>query len=259
MSEEPAPVARNILIVGATSAIAAACARRWAGEGSAFFLLARDAEKLRQTADDLAVLGAAAVHCHVLDLNDFAQHAAALDQCFGALGKLDVALVAHGSLPDQRACEQDTELALREFSSNALSVIALLTPLANRMRAQGFGTIAVISSVAGERGRASNYVYGAAKAAVSAFCQGLRARLRGSGVKVLTIKPGLVATPMTRGLPLPAMLVAKPERVANDILRAIRRGSGTLYTPWFWAPIMLAVRLAPDFVFRRKVGAGAND
>jgi decaprenylphospho-beta-D-erythro-pentofuranosid-2-ulose 2-reductase len=158
-------------------------------------------------------------------------------------------------LGDQQASEQDVPLAVQAFHSNALSVLALLTALAPRMQAQnsgqGSGCIAVISSVAGERGRPSNYHYGAAKAAVTAYCSGLRARLAPSGVQVLTILPGFVDTPMTQGLALPALLLATPEQVAADITRAIERRHNTLYTPWFWRPIMGLIRLIPERVFKR--------
>jgi short-subunit dehydrogenase len=119
------------------------------------------------------------------------------------------------------------------------------------MAAARTGTLAVISSVAGDRGRASNYVYGSAKAAVSAFCEGLRMRLFHTGVHVLTIKPGPVATPMTAGMKMPAIIVATPEKVARDIVRAVRRKAATLYTPWFWRPIMFVIRALPAAVLRR--------
>jgi decaprenylphospho-beta-D-erythro-pentofuranosid-2-ulose 2-reductase len=242
---------KKILIVGATSAIAAACARIWAADKAEFFLVGRDAVKLDQTAADLNARGAGATHVHVLDLTQFDGHDAMLNACLAALGHIDVALIAHGTLPDQKACEQDAALAVREFSNNGLSVIALLTLLANRMEAQRRGTIAVISSVAGDRGRPSNYLYGAAKATVTTFCEGLRARLFKSGVHVLTIKPGFVDTPMTRGLPLPKPLVATPERVAHSIHKAILRSKDTIYTPWFWWPIMTIIKSIPSAVFKR--------
>lgn len=241
---------QKILIVGATSAIAAACARRWVGPDATFFLVGRTAEKLGQVADDLAARGAT-VRTHVLDLNRFDQHPAMLDACFTALGQVDIALIAHGTLPDQKACEQDAQLAVQEFSNNGLSVIALLTELANRMEAQKNGCIAVISSVAGDRGRPSNYLYGAAKGAVTVFCSGLRPRLFKSGVQVLTIKPGFVDTPMTQGLPLPKLLLATPEKVAQDIVRAVEKGRDTLYTPWFWRLIMLVITHIPGPIFKR--------
>lgn len=241
---------QKILVIGATSAIASACARLWVGQETTFFLVGRSAEKLGHVADDLAARGAA-VHTHVLDLNSFDQHSAMLDACYAALGQVDIALVAHGTLPEQKACEQDAQLAVQEFTNNGLSVIALLTNLANRMELQKTGCIAVISSVAGDRGRPSNYLYGAAKAAVSVFCSGLRARLFKSGVHVLNIKPGFVDTPMTQGLALPKLLLATPEKVAQDIVRAVEKRRDTLYTPWFWRLIMLIIIHIPGSIFKR--------
>ena len=142
-------------------------------------------------------------------------------------------------------------LAAHEFSTNATSVIAVTTAIAERMRAAGSGTIAVISSVAGDRGRASNYVYGAAKAAVSTFCEGMTARLQARGIHVLTIKPGFVSTPMTENMKLPRILTATPDRVARDIVKAVEHRAHVLYTPWFWRPIMWVVRMVPGFVLRR--------
>lgn len=242
---------KRVLIVGATSAIAAACARLWAAEKADFFLVARHAERLRRTADDLAARGAGAVHVHVLDMNSIALHPQMVAACFDALREVDIVLIAHGTLPDQAACQADVALALQELSSNGLSVISLLTLLANRMEAARAGTIAVITSVAGDRGRPSNYLYGAAKAAVSTFCEGLRARLFRSGVHLLNVKPGFVDTPMTRGLLLPGPLVASPERVALDIKNAVERRVDTIYTPNFWALIMLVIKCIPGVVFKR--------
>lgn len=241
---------RKILIIGATSAIATACARCWVGQETSFFLVGRTAEKLRQVADDLAARGAS-VQTQVLDLNRFDQHAAMLDACYATLGRVDIALIAHGTLPDQKACEQDAQLAVKEFTNNGLSVIALLTDLANRMEAQKSGCIAVISSVAGDRGRPSNYLYGAAKGAVTDFCSGLRSRLFKAGVQVLTIKPGFVDTPMTQGLTLPRRLLATPEKVAQDIVGAVEKRRDVLYTPWFWRLIMLIIIHIPGGIFKR--------
>lgn len=242
---------KNILIVGASSAIATACARIWAAEHARFFLVARNENKLATIADDLRARGASDVQTHSLDMNNLPAHETMLAQAFSSLTSVDVCLVAHGTLPDQSACEQDVDLALREFSSNGLSVIALLTRLANRMEQQRSGTIAVISSVAGDRGRPSNYLYGTAKAAVSTFCEGLRSRLFKRGVHVLTIKPGFVDTPMTQGLPLPKALVATPDKVATDIVRSIEKKKDSIYTPSFWMGIMLLIRSIPGFVFKK--------
>jgi short-subunit dehydrogenase/FAD/FMN-containing dehydrogenase len=248
---ETSNLMKKILVIGATSAIATACSRLWATEKSDFFLVGRNSDKLQQVANDLSARGAHAVSVDTLDLNHTDAHEKMLDACFLVLGTVDIVLIAHGTLPDQKTCEQNTLIALKEFSSNGLSVIALLTTLANRMAHQKSGTIAVISSVAGDRGRPSNYLYGSAKAAVTTFCEGLRARLFKVGVHVLTIKPGFVDTPMTAGLPLPQALVVTPEHVAKDIVKAIQNKANTLYTPWFWRWIMLIIRAIPPSIFKK--------
>lgn len=240
----------RLLIIGATSAIAHALARRRAAKGARFALVGRNAASLAANASDLRARGASEVHVDVLDANDVARHEAVIEAAFTVYGGLDLVLVAHGMLPDQRACELSAEAALASFDTNARSVIALLTPIANRMERQGSGVIAVISSPAADRGRASNYVYGAAKAAVSVFASGLRQRLRGSGVRVVTLSPGFVDTPMTAAFPKSAIW-ASPDRVASDIDRALQSGFGTVYTPWFWRWIMLVIRSIPERLFVR--------
>ncbi len=249
--EESSFVMKKILIIGATSAIATACARLWAKDNAVFFLAGRDDTKLQNTADDLKARSSSEVHTDIIDICDLASHEAMLERCFSTLQQVDIALIAHGTLPDQSACEQDINIALEEFTSNGLSTIALLTPLANRMEKQGHGTIAVISSVAGDRGRQSNYLYGAAKASVTAFCEGLRMRLFKKGVHVIVIKPGFVDTPMTQGLPLPGLLVSSAHKVAKCIYRGINRGSNTIYTPRYWSIIMLIIRSIPTVIFKR--------
>jgi len=242
---------KKILIIGANSAIAEATARIWAQEGHRLFLVARDASRLQANAADLKIRGAEATFSATLDVLDFAAHEAVLRQATEAMDGLDIALIAHGTLGDQAACERDAGLALREFNTNATSVLLLLTRLANLFEAQRHGTIAVISSVAGDRCRRSNYVYGAAKATVSAFCEGLRARLLPAGVSVVDLRPGMVETPMTRGLPLPAALVAQPEPVARGIVRGIANRAPVVYLPGFWALIMLIIRNIPRPLFVR--------
>lgn len=241
---------RRILIVGANSAIAEATARLFAARGDALCLVARDPGRLATLAADLAVRGAVRTATATLDVTDFAAHAAAIDAAERELGGLDTVLIAHGTRSDQEACENDIDALRREIDINAISVMALLMPLAKRFAAQGFGDIAVISSVAGDRGRMSNYVYGSAKAAVTAFLSGLRQRLQKSGVNVLTIKPGFVDTPMTHDFPKGA-LWAQPDDVARGIVNAIDKRRSTVYLPWFWWPIMFVIRHLPEFVFKR--------
>lgn len=241
---------QKILIVGATSAIAEATARLWAVRGDALFLVGRNSTRLETIAADLRVRGAAAVGCFTMDATDTATHAAMLEAAKAALGGLDVALIAHGTLPDQKACEASVELTLQEIGNNGLSVVALATLLASRFEAQGHGTLAAISSVAGDRGRQSNYVYGAAKGMVSLFLQGLRNRLAKKGVQVLTIKPGFVDTPMTASFKKGA-LWAQPDDIARGILRAIEQRRDEVYLPGFWRLIMAIIRHIPERIFKR--------
>ncbi|MDM0090036.1 SDR family oxidoreductase [Variovorax sp. J2P1-31] len=242
---------KNILIVGATSGISEAVARRYAAEGARFLLVARQQDKVDIIAADLKVRGAAGASPELWDANDVAALPAVLDRAWQSLGRVDVALIAHGTLPDQRRAEVDMAYAIEHFRLNGESAIACMLGLAARFEAQGDGVLAVIGSVAGDRGRGSNYLYGAAKAAVDACASGLRARLFKKGVHVLTIKPGFVATPMTAGLDLPAKLTVSPDRVAGDIQKAIAARKDVLYTPWFWALIMLIIRLIPGRIFKR--------
>lgn len=241
---------KKILIVGATSAIAEATARRYARDGGTLFLVGRDSERLAALAADLEIVGAKAARFASLDVNDFARHREVIDAAYAALGGLDLALIAHGTLGDQAACEKDFALTLQELNTNAISVISLLTELANRFAAQGSGTIAVISSVAGDRGRQSNYIYGTAKGALTIFLQGLRNRLAAKGVQVLTIKPGFVDTPMTTAFKKGA-LWAKPEQIAEGIFKAVAAGKDVVYLPFFWRWIMLVIRLIPEGIFKK--------
>jgi short-subunit dehydrogenase len=243
-------MSRNILIVGATSGIAEAVARRYATEACRFFLVARNAGKLEQVADDLLVRGAAQVERFVLDANDLPRLPVMIETAWGALTQVDLALVAHGTLPDQKRTETDIEYAVSEFRTNGESVVACLALLANRFERQRNGVIAVIGSVAGDRGRASNYLYGSAKAAVATFASGLRGRMFKAGVHVLTIKPGFVATPMTQGLPLPEKLVATADEVAVKIKKAVEKKKEIAYVPGFWGLILFVIRSIPESVFK---------
>jgi decaprenylphospho-beta-D-erythro-pentofuranosid-2-ulose 2-reductase len=240
----------RIVIVGASSAIAEATARCYAARGARLFLIARQSQRLEDMASDLKVRGAADVAFATLDVNQLDAHSDVLTQAWTWLGEVDAMLIAHGTLPDQNACEASAELAVKEFNTNGTSTIALMTVAANRFEVQRHGTLAVISSVAGDRGRQSNYLYGSAKAAVTAFTSGLRQRLAKVNVNVLTIKPGFVDTPMTRDFKKSA-LWAKPEGIARGIVRATDRGRSVIYLPWFWLPIMLIIRHVPEFVFKR--------
>ena len=229
----------KIAVFGANSAIATAFARQCAARGDALFLVARDPARLEALQADLKVRAAgspAALATAVADLNDFGRHGALLDEAEAALGGLDRVLVAHGSLPDQKECEASVEKTLAEINTNALSAISIATLAANRFEARKAGVIAVIGSVAGDRGRQSNYVYGAAKGMVDVFLEGLRNRLFKSGVSVVTIKPGFVDTPMTAHIEKKGPLWAKPDAVAAGIVRAMDGGANVAYLPGFCAP-----------------------
>ena len=241
---------RKILIIGATSAIAEATARLFAADGDRLCLAGRKIARLEAIAEDLRVRGAAQVETVALDANDFSRHEQVLSHAAQSLGGLDTVLIAHGTLPDQQACQASVGATLEAITTNALSVITLLTLIANRFEQQGSGTIAVISSVAGDRGRQSNYVYGTAKSAVSTFAQGLRNRLARKNVKIVTIKPGFVDTPMTAEFKK-GPLWATPGVVAKRIHRAMAKGENVVYTPWFWRWIMGIIKAVPESIFKK--------
>jgi short-subunit dehydrogenase len=242
---------KTILVLGATSAIAIAVMRQLVSPAAHFFLVARSREKLTAVAQDLLVRGAPAVDMVVADLDDTTQHPQILAMGIDRLGSLDLALLSHGLLGDQLAGEHDYGIAERVLVTNFLSPVSLLTWLANYCEQQGRGTLAVISSVAGDRGRKSNYIYGASKAALNTFLAGLRNRGDRKGVHVLTIKPGFVATPMTAHIPR-NRLFATPQAVAASIIAAIRKGKDVAYVPWFWWPIMAIINAVPERIFKSR-------
>lgn len=230
----------NVTIIGATSAIAQEVAKLYSAQGASLFLVARNEAKLAAVASDLRVRGADDVDTFVADLSVRAHDA----DLVAAAGTPDVVLIAHGSLPDQRAIDTDPLAQAAEFELNATSVIALAAQFANVLERARGGTLAVIGSVAGDRGRRSNYVYGAAKAAVHAYCDGLRGRLAEAGVAVVLVKPGWVDTPMTSGI-RKNPLFASAASVARGIHRAIGARRATVYLPGYWRWISLIVRMLP--------------
>ncbi|MBX3086180.1 MAG: SDR family oxidoreductase [Anaerolineae bacterium] len=240
----------KVLIIGATSAIAQETAKCFAAQGADLFLVGRNAEKMSAIASDLKVRGAHAVESYTADLSDLSSHQALLDAVLQSMSGLDAALIAHGTLGDQKQSEADVQDMLQEFNTNGLSYLSLMTLLGNLFEKQGRGTLAVISSVAGERGRGSNYVYGSAKGAVSLFAQGLRNRLSKAGVAVVTVKPGFVDTPMTAGLKKNP-LYASAESVGKRIHAAMLKGEDIVYAPFFWAFIMLIIRNIPERIFKK--------
>jgi short-subunit dehydrogenase len=240
----------RILILGATSAIAMAVARELLAADTQFFLVARDRAKLDALRGDLHTRGAASVNTQVMDLDDTAAHQQMLTSAVQAMDGIDLALIAHGVLGDQSEAQTSFDAAASILHTNFLSSVSLITWLANYFEQQHQGTLAVISSVAGDRGRKSNYVYGASKGALNIFLDGVRNRIDRAGVHVLTIRPGFVATPMTAHLPQ-GPLFATPARVARGIVKAIARRKEIVYVPSFWRPIMFVIRSVPEFVFKK--------
>ena len=245
----PDPPTQRILIVGATSAIATEVARAFAERGASLILTGRKPERLAALAADLSVRGAVEVETAVLDVLATESHAAVVERAF-APGRLDVAVIAHGTLPDQTQCQESAAETVRALEVNFTATAALLTLLANRFEAQRGGVIAVITSVAGDRGRQSNYVYGAAKGGLAVFLQGLRNRLHHRGVSVVTLKPGFVDTPMTAEVPKNP-LFSNARRAGRAIHGAIEGRKDVAYIPWFWRPIMALVTSLPESVFKR--------
>ena len=242
---------KNWIVIGATSAIAESVCRLWSVRGYNLYLVARNPEKLDAVSQDYRVRGAGSTYTFVMDVNSTESHQACWDNAVAAMGRVDGIFIAHGTLPDQQACEQSFDTALAEINTNALSVISLCTIAANELEKNGAGDIAVISSVAGDRGRQSNYVYGAAKGMVSLFLQGLRNRLFKSGVHVTTIKPGFIDTPMTTQFDKGGPLWATPDQVATGIVSAIDKKRNEAYLPWFWWGIMMIIKHIPEFIFKR--------
>lgn len=253
LSTQHSALTESVLVLGATSGIARALALRLAGRGCRLVLAGRNRDELDRQAADLRLRHGVPVAVELFDALDFASHSSFFDRCVAACdGRLDGVVLCHGHLADQKQTETDFDAARRTIDINFTSAVSLLSLAANHFERQRSGFIAAISSVAGDRGRQSNYSYGAAKAGLSAYLQGLRNRLHRSGVTVLTIKPGFVDTAMTQGIVNPnSPLLVSPERVARDIDQAIRRRQDVLYTPWFWSPILRFIRAIPECVFKR--------
>src|SRR5438105_7106895 len=240
----------RVLMIGATSAIAHETAKCFAQDGAELFLVARSPEKLKDIGNDLKVRGAKRIETFVLDVNDFDRHQEMIETAITSLNGLDMVLIAHGTLADQEKCQRSVAETLKEFTTNCTSIISLLTILADYFEQQRRGCIAVISSAAGDRGRQSNYVYGAAKGAVSIFLGGLRNRLSKSGVAVVTVKPGFVDTPMTATLKK-GLLFASASVVGKGVYAAMKSRKEEVYLPWFWRYIMLVIKSIPEPVFKK--------
>lgn len=236
----------RVLLVGATSAIAVEAAKLYAARGARLHLVARNAEKLAALVESL---GESSVTHAVADFARLEGVEQLVQTAVRELGGIDIVLIAHGDLGDQLKSEATFDHAEAIFRTNLLSVVAFLVPLANVLEAQRSGTLGVITSVAGERGRPRNYTYGAAKGALNVYLQGLRSRLFAAGVRVVTLKLGPVDTPMTVNHTKNA-LFGHPQKVAADIVAALDSGPPEAYVPWFWGAIMPLVRSTPERLFQ---------
>ncbi len=239
-----------VVIIGATSAIAEQISRLYAEQGAKLFLVGRNEKKLEIISDDLKVRGAACVATIAMDLTDTRLHAKLVEQAVSFLGDITHLYVAHGTLADNEACENNPQLAMTEITLNLNSPVSLLLHFAGRFRTQQYGTIAVISSVAGDRGRQSNYIYGAAKGGLSVFLQGLRNRLYVDNIHVATVKPGFVDTPMTTDFKKGMMWVSA-KKAAKLTVYGVDKKRNVIYVPGFWRFIMLIILHIPEFIFKR--------
>ena len=240
-----------VLILGATSSIARAVAHEFARAGHPMILAGRDAADLERDAADLRLRYGVGARVLPFDATDFASHPAFVRDCVGGdAGALEGVVLCHGYMAEQDEAARDFELARRMIDVNYASAVSVLNPLADHFAARGRGFVCAVSSVAGDRGRQSNYLYGSTKAALGTYLQGLRNRLSRSGVRVVTIKPGFVDTAVTFGRP-GLFLVAPPRKVGADVFRAVRRGRNEVYTPWFWRGIMGVIKSIPEPVFKR--------
>ncbi|HVS04010.1 MAG TPA: SDR family NAD(P)-dependent oxidoreductase [Thermoanaerobaculia bacterium] len=240
----------KVVFVGATRGIGRALARLMAERGDRLFLLGRDPEQLERSAADLLARGAgSAVGRALLDLERPEGFASALAAADRALEGFDTAVITAGILAPQEALEGDAHALRRLLDVDFTHTVLLCEALRERLLARR-GTLCVLSSVAGDRGRKPVVLYGAAKAGLSRYLEGLDHRFHDRGLRVVTVKPGFVKTSMTDGLPVPPF-AGEPQQVARDVLRAIDRGRPVVYTPWPWRWVMLIIRLLPRAVMRR--------
>jgi NAD(P)-dependent dehydrogenase (short-subunit alcohol dehydrogenase family) len=239
-----------VVVLGALSAVAQAVARRYAGRGAALALAARNGAELRLLADDLSARGATAVVPFELDLAG-CEPDVRLAEMAEALDGMDVVVLAYGALTDQARAERELDYAAGQLATNFTSAALWCLAVAGRLEAQDHGVLVVLGSVAGDRGRGSNYVYGAAKAGLAALMQGIAHRLARGRARAVLIKPGFIDTPMTAHLAKGGPLWASPDAIAAVVVAAADRGGSVRYAPWFWRPIMLIVRALPAAVLHR--------
>ncbi|MGB6555152.1 MAG: SDR family NAD(P)-dependent oxidoreductase [Candidatus Binataceae bacterium] len=240
----------KVIILGATSPIARILAMRFAQDGASVYLAARDAGEAARIASDISVRTGAIALSGAFDAADFASHPDFIRRAAGELGGLDGVVLCFGTLGDEDAAQIDPDAALATLHQNFTGAVSLMTLAGRRLEEQKQGFMIVIGSVAGDRGRAKNYVYGAAKGGLHTFTQGLRGRMARAGVHVMTVKLGTVDTRMTWGRE-GTLLTVPPEKAANAIYAAYLRKAEVVYVPWFWRPIMGIVKLVPERFFKR--------
>lgn len=242
---------KKVIVLGATSGIALEVQRQLAQRACELLLVARSPERLAALRADLLARGAPRVLTYSADLSFVAQHNGVMEFTCRKFPDFDTVLLAYGSMHNQKDSQKSIRVLSEELQVNFFSASAVLTLFAAELERRRTGCIAAITSVAGDRGRRSNYVYGSAKGGLSLFLQGLRSRLYAAGVRVITIKPGPVKTPMTDGLPHAAHF-ADPQQVARAIIRGLeRRAPDVLYTPRIWRYIMTGIQLIPEAIFKR--------
>lgn len=242
----------RVVVLGALSAIAIATARIYAAEGAALMLVARNANRLKDLAADLAARGAVQVEIAAVDLEAEAIHAARhLADWEARLGGIDHVHLVYGYLGTQEKASADPAELSRITVSNFASAVHWCEAAANILRKQGRGSLVAVSSVAGDRGRQSNYAYGAAKGGIALYVQGISHSLAGTGARAVAVKPGFVDTPMTDGLRKGGPMWASPEQVGRILRRAADRGGPIQYAPGKWRLVMAVIRAVPAFIFHR--------
>ncbi|WP_321340443.1 SDR family NAD(P)-dependent oxidoreductase [Breoghania sp.] len=241
----------RLVILGATSAIAEATARRFAAKRAHILLVGRKGERLEAMAGDLRSRGAGRVETMVCDLVEERDVRGLLDEFASLIGGIDQLLIAYGVMGRQREAELDPAAAERIFQVNFNSVAAWSLAGAEVFERQGHGTLLILGSVAGDRGRRGNYVYGAAKAGIAALAEGINHRFADKGPRVVLVKPGPTATPMTRGMNRGGPLWSTPDQIAGVVVGSAAGGGAVAYAPWFWRYLMLVIRNLPSRIFNR--------
>lgn len=241
----------SLLVLGANSLIAQAAAAKFAEAGSEIIFAGRNSDEMAKITGDFSIRYKAKCSAVKFDGLDYPSHKKFLEDVLAKIPDLNNVLISFGYLGTQDKAQVDFSEAHKIIDTNYTGVVSICELIAAEFESRKKGTICVISSVAGDRGRQSNYMYGSSKAGLTAYLSGLRSRMFKSGVNVITVKPGFVNTPMTYGMPLPKPLVASPQKVGTDIYKAMKKGKSIVYTPFYWKWIMLIVKSIPEFIFKK--------